>query len=68
MTYQSAGVSIEAGDQVVQRIKGAVDSTRRPEVLGSIGGFAGMFALNRAKMKDPVLVASADGPLRHGGP
>ncbi|MGD1014140.1 MAG: phosphoribosylformylglycinamidine cyclo-ligase [Acidimicrobiales bacterium] len=61
MTYQSAGVSIEAGEQVVQRIKRAVDSTKRPEVLGSIGGFAGMFALNRAKMKDPVLVASADG-------
>lgn len=61
LTYQAAGVSIEAGDQAVQRIKGAVDSTKRSEVLGGIGGFAGMFALNITKMKDPVLVASTDG-------
>jgi phosphoribosylformylglycinamidine cyclo-ligase len=61
MTYQAAGVSIEAGDEAVERIKGVVDSTKRAEVLGGIGGFAGMFALNLAKMKEPVLVASTDG-------
>ncbi len=60
-TYAQAGVSIEAGDETVERIKRAVESTRRPEVLGGIGGFAGMFALSLSKVKDPVLVASADG-------
>jgi phosphoribosylformylglycinamidine cyclo-ligase len=61
MTYAGAGVSIEAGDEVIGRIKSAVASTSRPEVLGGIGGFAGMFALNTEKYKEPVLVASADG-------
>lgn len=61
MTYANAGVSIEAGDDAVERIKEAVNSTKRAEVLGGIGGFAGLFALNTKKMKDPVLVASADG-------
>ena len=61
MTYASAGVSIEQGDAAVERIKGIVDSTKRSEVLGGIGGFAGLFALNLKKMKEPVLVASADG-------
>lgn len=61
MTYAAAGVSIEAGDEVVERIKDVVASTRRPEVLGGIGGFGGLFALDTAKFKEPVLVASADG-------
>ena len=61
LTYAASGVSIEAGDEAVERIKKAVDSTKRPEVLGGIGGFAGLFALNTKKLKDPVLVASADG-------
>jgi phosphoribosylformylglycinamidine cyclo-ligase len=61
MTYAGAGVSIEAGDEVIGRIKSAVASTTRSEVLGGIGGFAGMFALNTEKYKEPVLVASADG-------
>jgi phosphoribosylformylglycinamidine cyclo-ligase len=61
MTYAAAGVSIEVGDEAVERIKDAVNSTKRPEVLGGIGGFAGLFALNTKKLKDPVLVASADG-------
>jgi phosphoribosylformylglycinamidine cyclo-ligase len=60
-TYASAGVSIEAGDDVVQRIKASVESTIRPGVLGSIGGFGGLFALDAAKYAEPVLVASADG-------
>ncbi|MEO9180487.1 MAG: phosphoribosylformylglycinamidine cyclo-ligase [Acidimicrobiales bacterium] len=61
MTYASAGVSIEAGDEAVNRIKDAVASTSRPEVLGGIGGFAGLFALDTSKFTAPVLVASADG-------
>ncbi len=61
MTYVQAGVSIAAGDETVERIKGVVASTARPEVLGGIGGFAGLFALNAKKYREPVLVASADG-------
>lgn len=60
-TYAGAGVSIEAGDDVVRRIKASVDSTSRPGVLGSIGGFGGLFALDAKKYDEPVLVASADG-------
>jgi phosphoribosylformylglycinamidine cyclo-ligase len=59
-TYAGAGVSIEAGDEAVERIKKSVDSTFRDGVLGGIGGFGGLFALGE-KYKEPVLVASADG-------
>jgi phosphoribosylformylglycinamidine cyclo-ligase len=59
-TYAGAGVSIEAGDEAVERIKKSVDSTFRDGVLGGIGGFGGLFALS-AKYAEPVLVASADG-------
>jgi len=61
MTYAAAGVSIAAGDEVVERIKSAVASTTRPEVLGGIGGFGGLFALDTQAYEAPVLVASADG-------
>ncbi len=60
-TYASSGVSIEAGDAAVERIKGIVASTTRAEVLGGIGGFGGLFALDTSKYTSPVLVASADG-------
>jgi len=60
-TYADAGVSIEAGDDVVARITSAVTSTHRAEVLGGIGGFGGLFALDTTKYQEPVLVASADG-------
>jgi phosphoribosylformylglycinamidine cyclo-ligase len=60
-TYAGSGVSIEAGDEAVERIKHIVASTTRPEVLGGIGGFGGLFALDIAKYTSPVLVASADG-------
>ena len=60
-TYAASGVSIEAGDAAVERIKGLVASTSRPEVLGGIGGFGGLFALDTSKYTSPVLVASADG-------
>ena len=58
-TYADAGVSIEAGDDVVARITSAVTSTHRAEVLGGIGGFGGLFALDTTKYQEPVLVASA---------
>jgi phosphoribosylformylglycinamidine cyclo-ligase len=61
MTYAGAGVSIDSGDEVVNRIKSVVASTARHEVLGGIGGFGGLFALDTKKYKEPVLVASADG-------
>ena len=60
-TYADAGVSIDSGNDVVNRIRAAVESTRRSEVLGGIGGFAGLFALETSKYREPVLVASADG-------
>jgi phosphoribosylformylglycinamidine cyclo-ligase len=60
-TYASSGVSIEAGDAAVERIKDIVATTKRPEVLGGIGGFGGLFALDTSKYTSPVLVASADG-------
>ena len=60
-TYAGAGVSIEAGDEAVERIKAVVASTSRAEVLGGIGGFGGLFALDTSKYRSPVLVASADG-------
>jgi phosphoribosylformylglycinamidine cyclo-ligase len=61
LTYAGAGVSIDGGDEVVGLIKEAVASTARPEVLGGIGGFGGLFAFDTKKYREPVLVASADG-------
>ncbi|MDH3998774.1 MAG: phosphoribosylformylglycinamidine cyclo-ligase [Desulfuromonadales bacterium] len=61
MTYKEAGVDIEAGNRFVDMIKPLVKSTRRPEVLTDIGGFGGLFALNKDKYDDPVLVSSTDG-------
>ena len=61
LTYRSAGVDIEAGEAAVERIKAHVRSTFRPEVLGDLGGFGGLFSLGHHKLKDPVLVASTDG-------
>jgi len=61
VTYASAGVDIDEGDRMVSLIRDAVRSTRRPEVLGEIGGFAGFFRFPAAKFRSPVLVAGADG-------
>lgn len=58
--YREAGVDIEAGYAVVQGIKAHVKRTRRPEVMGGLGGFGGLFALG-SKYKDPVLVSGTDG-------
>ncbi len=60
--YAAAGVDIEAGDRAVELMKGWVAKTRRPEVLGGLGGFAGLFDASRiAAMRHPVLATSTDG-------
>lgn len=61
ITYKDSGVDIDAGNRSVQLIKDAVRSTYRPEVMGDLGGFGGLFALNNAKYKEPVLVSGTDG-------
>jgi phosphoribosylformylglycinamidine cyclo-ligase len=58
--YREAGVDIEEGYAVVQGIKAHVDRTRRPEVMGGLGGFGGLFALG-STYTDPVLVSGTDG-------
>ena len=60
-TYAGAGVSIDAGEDAVDRIRSHVGSTRRPEVLGGIGGFGGLFAFDAAGYREPVLVSTTDG-------
>ncbi|MCU1378582.1 MAG: phosphoribosylformylglycinamidine cyclo-ligase [Acidimicrobiales bacterium] len=60
-TYEGAGVSIDAGEQAVERIKDKVKKTYRREVIGDIGGFGGLFALDKGRYRNPVLVASTDG-------
>jgi phosphoribosylformylglycinamidine cyclo-ligase len=61
-TYAAAGVSIEAGDRAVELMKTWVEKTRRPEVVGSIGGFAGLFDASALKgYVHPLLATSADG-------
>lgn len=60
-TYKDAGVDIAAGNSFVNMIKPLVKATSRPEVLADIGGFGGLFSLNTAKYKNPVLVSGTDG-------
>jgi phosphoribosylformylglycinamidine cyclo-ligase len=60
LTYKDAGVDIDSGDALVERIKGPVAATTRPEVIGGLGGFGGLFAVPTG-YRDPVLVASTDG-------
>ncbi|MFI7609105.1 phosphoribosylformylglycinamidine cyclo-ligase [Micromonospora sp. NPDC049366] len=61
VSYADAGVSIEAGDRAVELLKSKVRQTRRPEVLGDLGGFAGLFRLDTQKYKNPILASSTDG-------
>jgi len=60
LSYKDAGVDIDAGNALVERIKGAVKRTRRPEVMGGIGGFGALCELP-TKYKQPVLVSGTDG-------
>ena len=61
LTYKAAGVNIDAGQELVERIKGAVARTRRVEVLGDLGGFGGLFKVPVERLKRPILVAGTDG-------
>jgi phosphoribosylformylglycinamidine cyclo-ligase len=60
-SYAAAGVDIEAGERAVEQLKPFAEKARRPEVLGGIGGFAGLFALKLGRYTEPVLAASTDG-------
>jgi len=60
ITYRDAGVDIEAGDALVEKIKPFARRTMRPEVLGGIGGFGSLFEMPK-KFKNPVLVSGTDG-------
>jgi phosphoribosylformylglycinamidine cyclo-ligase len=61
LTYRDAGVDIDEGDRLVELIKPHARPTMRPEVLAGIGGFGGLFALDVAKYREPVLVSGTDG-------
>ena len=61
LTYRDAGVDIDAGNALVERIKPIVAATRRAEVLSGIGGFGGLFALAPGRYREPVLVSGTDG-------
>ena len=60
-SYEAAGVNLEAGYEVVRRIKKHVASTARTGVMGNIGAFGGMFDLSALNVKEPVLVSGTDG-------
>src|SRR3954467_4788977 len=59
--YASAGVDIDLGNRVKSTLPRLLASTHRPEVLGKVGGFGGLFAFNTKKYREPILVSSADG-------
>lgn len=60
LSYKDAGVDIDAGNALVDRIKGVVKETRRPEVMGGLGGFGALCALPQ-KYREPILVSGTDG-------
>ncbi|HIW33651.1 MAG TPA: phosphoribosylformylglycinamidine cyclo-ligase [Candidatus Paenibacillus intestinavium] len=59
--YKKAGVDIAAGNEAVERMKKHVKRTFRPEVMADLGGFGGLFSLNKEKYEEPVLVSGTDG-------
>src|SRR5437763_969405 len=59
--YARAGVDIALGNRVKASLPGLLSKTHRPEVLGKVGGFGGLFALDCKKYREPVLVSSVDG-------
>lgn len=61
LTYAQAGVNIDAGNTLVERIKPIAERTKRREVLGGLGGFGALFKLPLERYKNPVLVSSTDG-------
>lgn len=61
ITYQNAGVNIDAGNLLVEKIKPHARSTMRAEVLGGLGGFGALFALDQSRYREPILVSTTDG-------
>lgn len=61
LSYKDSGVDIDAGNLAVEKMKGFVKSTYRPEVLTDLGSFAGLFQLDISKYKEPVLLSGTDG-------
>ena len=61
LSYTDAGVDIDAGNELVNRLKPSLKKTIRPGASSSIGGFGGLFDLKAAGFKDPILVAATDG-------
>jgi phosphoribosylformylglycinamidine cyclo-ligase len=61
ISYRDAGVDIDAGNSLVERIKPLVRSSFRPEVLTGLGGFGGLFELPQGRYRQPVLVSGTDG-------
>ncbi|UCD36869.1 MAG: phosphoribosylformylglycinamidine cyclo-ligase, partial [Fidelibacterota bacterium] len=61
LSYRDTGVDIDAGEEAVDRIKALARSTQGPQVLTNLGGFGGLFELDKTGYRQPVLVASTDG-------
>jgi phosphoribosylformylglycinamidine cyclo-ligase len=61
LTYKKAGVDVDKGERFVEAIRKSIKTTRRPGVVGSVGGFAGFFRTATKGMKDPLLVSATDG-------
>jgi len=61
LSYRDAGVDIDVGNQLVERIKPDINRTMRPGILGSLGGFGGLFELPTDRYSQPVLVSGTDG-------
>lgn len=61
LSYKDAGVDIDAGNDLVEKIKPIVKKTARPEVLGGLGGFSGLFELDTSRYQQPLLVSATDG-------
>ena len=61
MSYRDAGVDIDAGNELINRIKPAIKRTQRPGCVGSIGGFGGLFELPLERYRNPMLVSGTDG-------
>ncbi len=61
LSYRDAGVDIDAGNELVERIKPAVKSTHRPEVLTGLGGFGALFEMDLGRWREPLLVSGTDG-------